>query len=246
MDDLRAVLDAVGSPAATIFGVSEGGPMSMLFAATYPKRMHALVIYGGYARWLWAPDNTWAPAREAHQRAFEAYEQNWGTAIGLGAFAPSLAKDERFRQTFARYMRRSASPAAAPALYRMNIEIDVRAILPTIRVPTLILHRSGDRLIDVRAGRYLAEQIPGAKLVERPGADHLPWAGDADGVLDEVEEFLTGTRHASEPDRVLGTFLFTDIVDSTRRASELGNQRWADLLESHFAVLRRELAIFRG
>ncbi len=246
MDDVRAVMDAVGLEKAAIFGTSEGGPLSMLFAATYPQRTSALVVFGGYAKWLWSPDNSWAPTREAHQHALDAYEQHWGTPIGLRTLAPSTAKDERFRNAFAQYMRRSASPTAAIALYRMNIEIDIRPILSTIRVPTLILHRSADKLINIEAGRYLAEQIPGAKFVELPGEDHLMWVGDADSVLDEVEDFLTGMRHTTDIDRVLGTVLFTDIVGSTEKAADLGTQRWSDLLESRRAVLRRELERFRG
>jgi class 3 adenylate cyclase len=160
--------------------------------------------------------------------------------------APSLAGDMRFREGWARFERQAASPGAVAALMRMNAEIDIRHILPTIRVPTLIVHRAGDTLVAVGQGRYLAEHIPGAKYVELAGADHLPIAGDSDAINDAIEEFLTGARHVEEPDRVLATVLFTDIVRSTERAAELGDRRWLALLDEHHAVVRRELARFRG
>lgn len=246
MEDVRAVMDAANSKKAALLGVSEGGPMCALFAATYPERTSALIMYGTYARWVRDPDYPWAPTREDHERAFGAYEQGWGTAIGLRFFAPSVAKDEAFRQWWAHFLRVAASPGAAIALYRMNIEIDVRHVLPTIRVPTLILHRSGDKLIDVGCGRYVAKSVAGAKYVELPGEDHLWWIGDSDAIVDEIEEFLTGVRHAPQSDRVLATALFIDIVGSTERAAALGDSEWRELLGAYHALTRREVGRFRG
>lgn len=246
MDDVRAVMDAVDSERAALLGYSEGGPMCALFAATYPARTSALIMGGSYARRTWAPDYPWAPTPEEHQSFLEKCQREWGGPVGLEIRAPSVARDERFRQWWARYLRMSASPGANLALLRMNAEIDIRHVLPAIRVPTLVLHSVGDPGIDVRGGRYLGEKIPGAKYVELPGNDHLPWLSDAEAILDEVEEFLTGVRHGAEPDRVLATVLFTDIVRATERAAALGDRRWRDLLDSHHALVRRELARFRG
>jgi class 3 adenylate cyclase len=246
MDDVRAVMEAAGSTRAALFGVSEGGPMSLLFSATYPDRTTALIMYGAYPRWIRDAGYPWALTREEHEKAFQVWEERWGTPMGLGGFAPSVAHDEHFRQTWAKFLRMSSSPAAAVALYRMNVEVDVRSILSTVQVPTLILHRAGDRLVDIGGARYMAERIPHAKLVELPGDDHLWFVGDTDAILNEVEEFLTGARHAPEPDRVLATTLFTDIVHSTERAAELGDRRWRDLLQRHHSLIRRELVRFRG
>jgi pimeloyl-ACP methyl ester carboxylesterase len=246
MDDVRAVMDAVGSERAALMGISEGGPMSALFAATYPERTSALVLYGSYAKWIRDESYPWAPPRESHERAFKGLERNWGQGFGLEFIAPSVANDERVRQWWGTYQRRAASPGAAVALYRMNIEIDIRHILPTIRVPTLVLHRSGDRLLAAGGARYMADRIDGARYVELPGDDHAPWWGDSDAVLDQVQKFLTGVRPAPEPDRMLATVLFTDIVGSTQRASELGDRRWLELLDSYYALARRELERFRG
>jgi len=183
---------------------------------------------------------------EEHERWLEQIRTGWGGPVGLADRAPSRADDPRFRDWWARFLRMSASPGAGLALAKMNARIDIRHLLPAIRVPTLILHRSGDMVIDIGGSRYMAGQIPGAKFVELPGADHLPWVGEADATLDEIEEFLTGVRRAVEPDRALATVLFTDIVDSTGRAAELGDRRWRELLEVHHATTRRELARFRG
>jgi pimeloyl-ACP methyl ester carboxylesterase len=246
MDDVRAVMDEVGSERAALLGISEGGPMCALFAATYPERTSALVMLGCYARRIWAPDYPWAPSQAEHERLLEEVRTGWGGPVGLAARAPSLLDDERFRNWWCTYLRMSASPGAALALTRMNAQVDVRPVLPTIRVPTLIVHRTADRTLRVEGARYMAQQIPGARYVELPGDDHLPFVGDQDEILDEIEEFLTGTRHAAEPDRVLATVLFTDIVDSTRRAAELGNRGWLELLVAHHAAVRRELERFRG
>ena len=244
MDDVRAVLDAVECEQAALFGFSEGGLMSVLFAATYPQRITALALYGIFAKRIWSPDYPWAPKPEARAREIEELEQNWSHTMDLDKLAPS--EDEAFKNRLAQYFRRSASPGAAVALMRMNTQIDVRDVLPSIQAPTLVLHRADDLDANVAEGRWLAEQIPGAKFVELPGDAHTLWAGDTDAVVDEIEEFLTGARRGPEPDRVLATVLFTDIVGSTRQAMKLGDRRWRELLERHHAVVRKELDRFNG
>jgi class 3 adenylate cyclase len=246
MDDVRAVMDAVGCARAGLLGIAEGGPMSVLFSATYPERTTALILYGTYAKWIRDSEYPWAPTREEHEAAFAAYEQRWGSPIGLKVFAPSLAADERWRQWWARTLRLAASPGAGVALYRMNIEIDIRHVLPTIRVPTLILHRAGERLMDIGGARYMAERIPDAKYVELPGVDHLPWVGDVDALIGEIQEFLTGVREVYESDRVLTTILFVDIVGSTERAVALGDAGWRDVLDSYYGQVLQEVTRFRG
>jgi class 3 adenylate cyclase len=246
MEDVVTVLDAAGSERAALFSHSEGGNLSVLFAATYPGRTIALVTAGIFAKRVWSPDYPWAPTPEERAKTIEAVEQDWGIDADVEHLAPSAASDEVFKRQLATYFRRSASPGAAAALFRMNTQIDVRQVLPTISVPTLILHRTGDLDANVEEGRWIADQIPGARFVELPGEDHLPWVGDQGGLLDEVQEFLTGARPAPEVDRVLTTVLFTDIVGSTKRATELGDRRWATLIEDHNALVRGELARFRG
>jgi pimeloyl-ACP methyl ester carboxylesterase len=246
MDDVRAVMDAAGSKRATLFGVSEGGPMSMLFATTYPDRTAALVLYGTYANRVRDADYPWAPTMEQHREFLDAVQREWGGPTQAGIWAPSVADDDRFKRWWGQYLRLGASPAAARAVLEMNLEIDVRGILSAIRVPTLILHRSGDRRIDVGGSRYMAERIPNARFVELSGIDHLMWVGDADAIVDEVEEFLTGTRHSAEPTRVLATVLFTDMVESTSRAVQLGDARWRALISDHDRLVREELTRFRG
>ena len=245
MDDVRAVMDAVGSERAALFGISEGGPMSLLFAATYPARTAALVIYGSYARRSWAADHPFGRTVEEMDRVLDTMEREWGGPVGMDIWAPSMIGDERFRHWWANYLRLAASPGAAVTVMRMNMEIDVRHVLPSVRVPTLIVHRTGDRLTFVEQGRYLAERIPGARLAELPGDDHMPFL-DSDQIIDEVEEFLTGTRQVAETDRVLATVLFTDIAGSTERAAALGDRRWRDVLAGYYGTARRELARFRG
>ena len=246
MDDVRAVLDAVDSERAALFGVSEGGAMSALFAATYPERTSALVMYGSYARRQRTSDYPWGQSAEDLAASLREIEQGWGGPVGRAIRAPSAAHDERFMRFWASYLVQSASPQAALTLARMNAEIDVRPILSAIRVPTLILHREGDRVVGTGDARYLAEQIPSAVLVLLAGDDHLPWVGDQDAVLDEVEECLTGIRRGPALDRVLATVLFTDIVDSTKKAAELGDTKWKGLLHAHDERVRTELARFRG
>ena len=246
MDDVRAVMDAVGVERAALFGISEGGPMSLLFAATYPSRTIALVLYGSYARLAWAPDHPMGRTPADMERVFATMEREWGGPMGIETWAPSRAGDERYRRWWASYLRQAASPGAALEVSRMNMEIDVRHVLPSIRVPTLILQRTGDRLTAVEQGRYLASTIPGAMYVELPGEDHYPFAGDTNALITEIEEFLTGTHAGFDDDRVLATILFTDIVASTERAVAAGDRQWRDLLAQHHAAVRRELVRFRG
>jgi pimeloyl-ACP methyl ester carboxylesterase len=246
MDDARAVMDAAGSERASLFGVSEGGPMSMLFSATYPERTAALVIYGSYARSVVTPDYPWGAAPEQVQAFLKAIGETWGQGLSLPILAPSLAGDQRLLERWARIERIASSPGMTRAILAMSSQIDVRHVLATIRVPTLIVHRAGDMFVPVGHARYMAEHIPDARYVELPGDDHLFIAGDTDAILDEAEEFLTGARHAAEPDRVLATVMFTDIVGSTERAAELGDRRWRELLESHYSTVRGELERFRG
>jgi len=244
IDDVRAVMDAVGSERSALFGTSEGGPMSVLFASTYPERTNALILYGSYPRRQWAPDYPWGVTTEQQATYEGLVERDWGKGGDVDIRNPSASDQER--QSIATFARMAASPGAALALLRMNYQIDVRPILPAIRIPTLILHRVGDQRVGVGGARYMAEQIPGAKYVELPGPDHSWDAGDQDAIIDEMEEFLTGARHAPEPDRVLATVLFTDIVGSTELAAAVGDRRWRDLLDAHHAAVRRELARFRG
>ncbi|HLX32089.1 MAG TPA: adenylate/guanylate cyclase domain-containing protein [Gaiellaceae bacterium] len=249
MDDVRAVLDAVGSERAALFGHSEGGNMCVLFGATYPERTVALITLGCFAKRRDPDDDyPWAPTAENRADSAADVEQNWGRLRpeDIEYYAPSRAGDEQFARHLERYFRGAASPGAAAALLRMNSYIDIRGVLATIQAPTLVLHRVGDRDVNVEEARYLAARIPGAKLVELPGNDHLIAAGDLDALADEIEEFVTGTRPVPEPDRVLATVLFTDIVDSTRHAVELGDRRWRELLRAHDAAVRRELDRFRG
>ena len=246
MDDVRAVMDAARSVRATLLGYSEGGPMCMLFAATHPDRTAGLITIGSFPRRIWAPDYPFGVVAQDYERFIEQAIQEWGGPVGIDARAPSAASDARFREWWARFLRSGISPGGYRRLMQMNREIDVRNILSAIRVPTLILHNTDEQTVPVAAARYLAERIAGAKLVELPGVDHLPFVGNSEAILDEIEEFVTGVRRGPEPDRVLATVLFTDIVDSTRRATELGDRRWRELLDGHHAVVRDELQKFRG
>jgi pimeloyl-ACP methyl ester carboxylesterase/class 3 adenylate cyclase len=244
MDDVRAVMDDIGSQRAAVMGISEGGVMAALFAATFPERTSALIMYGSYAQ-------RHSPTTEDEWLIYsEEIRHDWGSAAAarqrLAWMAPSLADDKQQIALLQKVMRIGASPSAAIALARMINEIDIRQVLPTIRVPSLIIHRNGDIGQPVADGRYLGEHIPSAKYVELPGVDHLPWIGDADAILDEIEEFLTGARQPLEHNRMLATIMFTDIVSSTERAHELGDRKWLELLDQHNALVRKELVRYRG
>jgi class 3 adenylate cyclase len=246
MDDVGAVMDAAGSERAAIFGMHEGGAMSALYAATHPERVSALVAFGMFASRLEAPDYPWGWTPERRQEWLTEMERTWGGPVGLTEVAPSVAGDARFARWWSTYLRLGSSPGAAVALARMNSEIDIRDVLPAVHVPTLLLHRTGDRRVAVAEARWIADRIPGARLVELPGEDHLPWVGEQDALLDEVEEFLTGVRSGPAPDRVLATVLFTDIVGSTEHAVRLGDGAWRELVERHDHAVRAELGRWRG
>ena len=242
MDDVRAVMDAVSSTRAVLFGVSEGGPMCALFAATYPERTSGLMMYGSYAKRIWSPDYPWAPTPDERQKFFDLIQQGWGGVVDVEIMAPSRANDESFREWWATYLRRSASPGSALAFARMNTEIDIRHVLPTIRTPTLVLHRTGDLDADVAGGRYIAERVPGANYIEFPSNDHLPFVGEQDAILDEIEKFLVGIRHAPELDRVLATVLCLNVIGPTVGRSNT-RQQWPD---SFLELATNELQRFRG
>ena len=251
MDDIRAVMDSAGSARAAILGISEGGPMSALFAATYPERTEALILYGTSPRSTWAPDYPWGVPIEEAAAHDDDVRRTWGSAeatrrLVAGWLAPEMADDERFCEWTGKLTRQGASPGAAVALRRMNRLIDVRHVLPSIHVPTLVLRRVGDQGAVIEASRYLKEHIPGAKFVELPGSAHFHFVGDADAFADEIQEFLTGERTVPVPDRILATVLLTDIADSTRRAAEIGDQRWRELLGDHNQLAKRAIARFRG
>ena len=246
IDDVRAVMEAAGSERAVLLGVSEGVPMCLLFAATHPELVSALVLYGGMARSTWAPDYPWATPADALLESSMEMAPYLLDGAALEIMAPSIADDPQARQAFARYQRYATTPSMLQQNFLMFLDIDVRSILPSVEVPTLVLHRRGDMAVNRRAAEWMAGQIPGAKYVELPGNDHLLYVGDSDRVIDEVEEFLTGGRRAVEIDRVLATVMFTDIVDSTQRASAMGDRAWRDLLDAQNDVLRHELDRFRG
>jgi class 3 adenylate cyclase len=248
MDDVRAILDDIGSESAALVGNSEGGPMSILFAATYPERTRALILCGAEIKEETTEDWPWG---ESTREDFEAAMQidrvleRWGKGLGLQYFIPSRGDDERLRELWGRLQVQSASPHDAVAFMRMAFEIDVRHVVPTITTPTLVLHRVGDLICHVENGRWLASHLPNAKYVELPGENHIAFI-DGDDILDELREFLTGVREPEEPERVLATVLFTDIVGSTERARELGDRRWRELVDRHHDLVRNELVRFRG
>jgi pimeloyl-ACP methyl ester carboxylesterase len=254
MDDVRAVMDAAGSRRAAIMGVSEGGLMTSLFAATYPERTAAAILYGTAATYIKAEDYPWARTREEFLRSYAERERNWGVdnffGEALASFAPSFAGDENVLRWFRRYVRTSASPDASTRLGLMNAEMDVRHVLPTIRVPTLVLHVEGDKWFPVGGARYIAQKVPGAELVILPGEDHA-WFASPEPAAREIERFLTdiwkrGEWDVYESERVLATVLFTDIVDSTAAAARLGDRAWRDLIQRHHAAVRQQLTRFPG
>ncbi len=247
MDDVRAVMDAAGSERAALLGMSEGATMCMLFAATYPERTSALVLWGAMARSTAAPDYPWAPEKEAVEEAQEELVgPMWGQGATIDVFSPSMAADPHAREFQARFERQAASPMRVQQLNQMFLNTDVRDALPLVQAPALILHRRRDRAVNYRAARWLAEQIDGSRYAELEGEDHFPWVGDSDAALEAIEEFLTGVRPVPATQRVLATVLFTDIVDSTRLATELGDRRWRDLLEQHQKLVRAQLRRFEG
>jgi len=244
IDDVRAVMDAAGSRSATIYGWSEGGPMSIMFVATYPDRVTALILYGTFAS---VKDKPWSVPREDWEASMVDIEKHWGQAVLLRVNGPSALEDPAMVEWGGRLERASASPGSIVALLRANYEMDVRHILPSVKVPTLVMHRPGDALVPIASGRYLAEQIPAAIYHEIRGNDHFfTDAETADLVADRIERFVTGSLHRPEPDRVLATVMFTHIVDAIERAATMGEQRWSELLRRFYEVLRSELATFRG
>jgi len=248
MDDVRAIMDDAGSESAVLMGVSEGGPMSMLFAATYPQRTQALVLCGAEVKEETTEDWPWGESTRAEIEEYLTIEnmlERWGKGLAIGYFAPSRKDDERLREVFGRLQIQSASPHDAVAFIRMAHEIDVRHVAPSINTPTLIVHRTDDRVCHVENARWLAKNVRGATYVELPGIDHVPWI-DGDDIMEEVREFLTGVREPAEPERVLATVLFTDLVGSTEHARELGDRRWKETLERHNEIVRHDLARFRG
>lgn len=241
MDDIRAVLDAAGSKRSFLFAMSESGPMSIMFAATYPDRVAGLILCGSYARAVGASVSQDDAA--ASERAIRA---SWGQGKAVAGFAPSRASDPAYVQWFAKYERLSASPSDVINLQRMNREIDVRHVLPAVRVPTLVVHRRDDVRIRVSAGRELAELIPGARYIELPGTDHIPWTSDQQSLVREIREFMGVVPGEVETDRVLATVLFTDIVDSTVKAAAAGDRNWRATLEAHHTAIRSQLQRHRG
>jgi class 3 adenylate cyclase len=247
MDDVRAVLDAAGSERAVLAGASEGGPMSMLFAASYPERTQSLVLAGAEVKEETTDDWPWGESTRAeHDEAMAGVYDRWGKGLGATLFFPDDPDPEAAKVWWGRLQTASMTPRDAIAFMNMAMEIDVRDVVPVVRVPTLIIHRVDDPICHVGNARFLAANIPGARYVELPGNTHVPWAGTDTDVLDEIREFVTGVREAPEPDRVLATVLFTDIVGSTERATELGDRRWRELLVAHHAAVRRQLERFRG
>ena len=242
MEDVRAVMDATGSKRAAVFGLSEGGSLATLFAAHYPERCQALVLCGAFAKF-----SSWFPTAEKLNAFYDYVEKDWGTGANIASWAPAKKDDPAFREWWARRERISASPAAVVALMRMNSMIDISGILPYVRVPTLVIHRTQDPVVNVEGGRQLAKSIPNARLLELPGINHLPYLGDdVDQIFNEVAEFLTGAKPAAGGERILATVLLTDIVDSTKRAEAIGDRRWRELLDAHNLIFRRELTRFRG
>jgi class 3 adenylate cyclase len=248
MDDIRAVVEAVGFERPMLFGISEGGPLGLLFAAMYPDRVQALALYGTLARVLVAPDYPEGVPRELVDPLLEGVEERWGKSTALGAFVQHMPDTQENREFVARYSRSACTPRMARQILTRNIEIDVRAVLPAVNVPTLVLHSTNDPLVPVAWGRYIAEHVPGARLIEHDADYHMIWDGASAWFLDEVEEFVTGHRPVAgaPPERVLATVLFTDIVGSTERAASLGDHAWRRLLDEHDAIAKQRITAFDG
>lgn len=246
MDDVRAVMDAAGSKRAFLFGSSESGPLCALFAATYPERTAGLILGNTAARFTRTKDYPWAMPEESWKAYVQQCQKGWGTGVSARNFAPSRSADETFVRSWARFERRAVSPSGIGKILAMIADTDIRHVLPLINVPTLIIHRTGDVATRIEGSRYIAQHITGARLVEVPGIDHYMWVGDSNPILNEVEQFVTGTLHRVEVDRILATVLFVDIVDSTRHLVDRGDRSWRDFLQRFFEVLRREIDRFRG
>jgi class 3 adenylate cyclase len=247
MDDMLAVMDTVGAERPTLFGYGEGGPLCVLFSATYPDRAMSLILCNATARTLRDDDYPWGWDPNPEENPPWQGMAEWGKSVpNLERFSPTLVHDESFVKWYLRFQRLSASPSMGRELAKVSDQIDVRRVLPAVNVPTLVMHRKDNMLVSFENGRYLADHIPGAKFVELPGVDHWPWMVGAEDVIEEIFEFVTGHRHEPEVDRVLATILFTDIVGSTERAAEIGDRRWRDLLEEHYLIIRRELERYRG
>jgi class 3 adenylate cyclase len=246
VDDLLSVLEAAGSERATLFGNADTGPSCIAAAVSHPQRVGGLILLGTYAKASRSDDYPWGWTEEEWADFRQDVKDNWGTMVREDLVAPSMVGDQAFLQWAATLMRLGASPRAILLLAEMTKSVDVRPLLSRIAVPTLVMHRIGDRINEVDNGRYLADRIPGARWVELPGDDFLLWAGDTDAIVDEVEEFITGRRGGAEPTRVVATVMFTDVVGSTERARALGDRAWADLLEVHNARVRAELRRFGG
>ena len=246
MDDVLAVMDAAGSERAAICGTLEGGPMAALFAATHPDRVSALVLYATFARVTWAPDYDWAWPADRRNEEMSQLIEHWGEGLVASLVAPSQRDEPGFMEWAGRLERLAASPGTIRRIFDLIGEYDIRDVLPSIRVPTLVMHREHDTFIKVEHSRYMASKIPGARYVELEGEDNMFSLGDSEAVIGEIEEFLTGTRHEREPDRMLATVLFTDICDSTSRAAEMGDRGWRFLLERHDALFRQALGRHRG
>lgn len=246
IDDIRAVMDAAGSTSACMLGYSEGACIGALFAATCPERTSSLITIGGYARWSQADDFPYGESREEVEKWFEVIARDWGSAVSIDHTTPSLANDEQYSRWLAKFYRSSANKTDALAMFKSALEMDLRAVLPTISAPTLVLQATHDLTTSLESGRDFASRIPGAELVEIDSEDHSPWASGSESILQEIGKFLGKSSGTYVIDRVLVTVLFTDIVDSTRLASELGDQRWSELLEEHHKRIRHQLQIFRG
>ena len=246
MDDLRAVMDAAGMEHAAIYGTSEGSAMSILFAATYPERTDSLILHGGFAKRAWAPDYPYGQTLELRDKIMEDVERHWGRTVAPGDLTPEEENNPVFVESYLRYQRMSGSPGAMITLMKMNSQVDVREALPSVHVPTLILHYIGDPVTDIEGARYMAQRIPQAKIIEMPGIDHVAWGEKEAGLLVEIQHFLTGERPARKPDRVLATILFLDIVGSTEKVSQLGDQNWKTLLGTFRSIVRKELTQFGG
>jgi pimeloyl-ACP methyl ester carboxylesterase len=246
MDDLRAVMAAAGSKRAALLGTSEAGALNLLFSATHPDRTAALILLNSYARLTWAEDYPCGIRPNDADRLLEAIESGWGKGVAFEALVASQSDNDTMRKWWARYQRQAASPGTAVTLLRRAFDTDARGVLSSISVPTLILHKGGDPFTGPEHGRYVAERIPGSHYVELTGVDHLFFAEDSARLVAEIQEFLTGVRDASEPDRVLATVLFADIVGSTDLAAKMGDRRWQDIIQQYYGAVRAELPRFRG